>query len=47
MMLLTLKRLETPGRLEVKWGGGGDIYVETGEWARGMGYGTVRGWTGE
>ena len=30
MMYLTLKRLEAPGRLEVRWGGGGGIQVETG-----------------
>jgi hypothetical protein len=30
MMLLTLKRLEAPGSLEVRWGGGGDIHMETG-----------------
>jgi hypothetical protein len=34
MMYLTLKRLETSGSLEVRWGGGGvgsgDILVETG-----------------
>jgi hypothetical protein len=29
MMHLTLKRLEAPGSLEGRWGGGGDIYVET------------------
>ena len=29
-MHLALKRLETPGSLEVRWGGGGDIHVETG-----------------
>jgi hypothetical protein len=32
MMHLTLKRLEAPGSLEVRWGGGGDIHVETGGW---------------
>jgi hypothetical protein len=31
MMHLTLKRLEAPGNLEVRWGGRGDIYMETGE----------------
>jgi hypothetical protein len=32
MMHLSLKRLETPGSLEVRWvgEGGGDILVETG-----------------
>ena len=34
MMHLTLKRLEAPGSLEVRWGGGGDIHVETGAWGR-------------
>ena len=30
MMHLTLKRLEAPGSLEVRWGGGRGIHVETG-----------------
>jgi hypothetical protein len=30
MMHLTLKRLEALGSLEVRWGGGGGIRVETG-----------------
>ena len=30
MMHLTLKRLEDPGSLEVRWGGSGGIHVETG-----------------
>jgi hypothetical protein len=30
MMYLTLKRLETPGSLEIRWGVGGGIHVETG-----------------
>jgi hypothetical protein len=30
MMYLTLKRLETPGSLEVRWVEGGGIHVETG-----------------
>ena len=30
MMHLTLKRLEAPGSLEVRWGGGGSIHVEMG-----------------
>jgi hypothetical protein len=46
MMYLTLKRLEAPGSLEVRWGGGGDIHMETGSWGGGTGYGTVRGRTG-
>jgi hypothetical protein len=29
MMYLILKRLEAPESLEVRWGGGGDIHVET------------------
>jgi hypothetical protein len=29
MMHLTLKRLEAPGSLAVRWGGGGDIHMET------------------
>jgi hypothetical protein len=30
MMHLTLKRLETQGSLEIRWGRDGDILVETG-----------------
>jgi hypothetical protein len=30
MMHLTLKRLEAPGSLEVRWGGGGDTHVDIG-----------------
>ena len=30
MMHLTLKRLEAPGSLEVRWDGGWGIHVETG-----------------
>jgi hypothetical protein len=30
MMHLTLKRLEAPGSLEVRWDGDGDIHMETG-----------------
>ena len=43
-MPLTLKRLEAPGSLEVKWGGGGGIHVETG-WSLddSCSFGTVRG----
>jgi hypothetical protein len=33
MMNLTVKRLEAPGCLEVRWDGGGDIHVEMG-WDR-------------
>ena len=29
---ITIKRLEAPGNLEVRWVGGGDIHVETGVW---------------
>jgi hypothetical protein len=40
-MHLTLKRLEAPGSLEVRWGGGcGGIHVETGVWGGG-----IRCWT--
>ena len=45
MRHLTFKRLEAPGCLEVRWGGGGDIHMETVGWEVGMEYGTVRGWT--
>jgi hypothetical protein len=30
MMHLILKKLEVPGNLEVRWGGGGGIHVEQG-----------------
>jgi hypothetical protein len=30
MMNVTLKRLESPGGLEFRWGGGGDIHMESG-----------------
>jgi hypothetical protein len=33
MMHLTLKRLEAPGSLEVRWGGGRGIHVEM-RWGR-------------
>jgi hypothetical protein len=46
MMYLTLKRLEAPGGLEVRWGGGWDIHVETGGWGGGVGCGTVIGQMG-
>ena len=45
-MYLTLKRLEAPGSLEVRWLGGEDIHVETGVWKGGMECGAVGGWTG-
>jgi hypothetical protein len=34
------------GILEVRWGGGGNILIEAGEWGGGMGCGIVRRWTG-
>jgi hypothetical protein len=34
MMHLTLKRLEAPGSLEVRWGGGWGIHVDTGVMGR-------------
>jgi hypothetical protein len=46
MMHLILKRLEAPGRLEVRWGRGWDIHMETAEWGGGMGCGAVGGWMG-
>jgi hypothetical protein len=42
MMHLTLKRMETPGSLEVNWGG----VVGASTWGRGVGCGAVRGWMG-
>jgi hypothetical protein len=44
MMHLTLKRLEAPGSLEVRWDGGGDIHVETKGWGGYLGCGIVRVW---
>jgi len=40
--------LEAPGSLEVWWGGVGcgDILMESGGLEEGMGWETVRGWTG-
>jgi hypothetical protein len=47
MIHLTLKRLEAPGSLEIRFGpGGGDIHVETGAWRGGMVYRTVGGCIG-
>jgi hypothetical protein len=46
MMQLTFKRLEAPGRLEVRWGRGGDIHMETGGWGGGTECGTIEGWIG-
>jgi hypothetical protein len=37
MMHLTLKRLEAPGSLEVRWGGGGGNHVEMEGWGGWMG----------
>jgi hypothetical protein len=34
MMYLTLKRLEAPGSLEVRWSRGVDIHLETGDRGR-------------
>jgi hypothetical protein len=48
-MHLTLKRLEGPGSLEIWWSGefrGVDIFIETEVQGGGMGFGTVRGSTG-
>ena len=49
MMHLTLKRLEAPEFLKVRWGGGwqNPIHVETEGWGGGTGYRTVKGWTWE
>jgi hypothetical protein len=38
MVHLTLKRLEAPGSLEIRWGGEWVIYIETGEWGGDMGF---------
>jgi hypothetical protein len=46
MMHLTLKRLEAPGSLKGRWGGRWGHPRGDRVWAGGMGYGTVRGWTG-
>ena len=43
MTYLTVKRLEAPESLEIRWGGDGGIYIETG-WGRGVGCGAVEGW---
>jgi hypothetical protein len=48
MMLLTLKRLEAPGSLDVRWCGGGGIHLETG-WGGGKVWDvelTEGGWRG-
>jgi hypothetical protein len=46
MMHLTLKRLEVPGSLEVRWGWGWGHPQGDRMCRGGMGYGTVGGWTG-
>jgi hypothetical protein len=47
MMHLTLKRLEAPGSLEVRWGGGqGHLHGDSGVW-REYGIGTFREWRGD
>jgi hypothetical protein len=44
-MYLTLKRLQDPGRLETRWGGGwGNSHGSGVGWGGGVGYGTVGGW---
>ena len=43
MRYLTLKRLETPGSLEVRWGGDGDIHVVTGVCGGGVGVELLEG----
>jgi hypothetical protein len=46
MKHLTLKRLEAPGSLEVRWGGRGHPYGDGVEWGGGVGCGAVGGWMG-
>jgi hypothetical protein len=46
MMNLILKRLEAPGSLEVRWGGGWGHSLGDRGWGGGTGCGTVRGWMG-
>ena len=47
MMHLTLKRLEAPGSLEVRWGGGlGHPQGDKERWGGRMGCGAVGGWMG-
>jgi hypothetical protein len=47
MMHLTLKRLEAPGSLEVRWGGGlGHPGGNEVGWGEGVGCGAVGGWIG-
>jgi hypothetical protein len=48
MMNLTLKRLEAPGSLEVRWGGEwGHPYGDRMGWGGGVGCGAIRVWMGE
>jgi hypothetical protein len=44
MMHLTLKRLDAPRSLEVRWGVGWDHPCGDGGWGGSMGSGTVGGW---
>jgi hypothetical protein len=44
MMHLTLKRLEAPGSLEVRWGGGWEDPREDRGGTQCVGCGAVRGW---
>jgi hypothetical protein len=47
MMHLTLKGLEAPGSIEVRWGEGwGHPLGDRVRWGGGMGCGAVRGWVG-
>jgi hypothetical protein len=46
MMHLTLKGLENPGSLQVRWGRARDIHVETGV-GRKYGMWIIGGWTGQ
>jgi hypothetical protein len=47
MMHLTIKRLEAPGSLEVRWGGVGDIHVEMGWGGEKVWDRAVGGWVDE
>jgi hypothetical protein len=47
MMHLTLKRLEAPGSLEIRWGGGwGHPPGDWVGWGGGVGCGADKGWMG-
>jgi hypothetical protein len=47
MVHLTLKRLEAPGSLEVRWGGGwGHLCGDGVWWGGGVGFGAVGRWEG-